>query len=145
MCWAAFQDLGRQEGRNQHGLCPHGLITVSPVCLLPRPAFSTWGKHGCRPLQHLPAARGSLVPHPKIPRKGVACPFLDQSFRARAESHCANVEAWLCTVVSISLLKVEQLRLREGDSLIKDHTASEWESWDFDSSQSVCRACAVSK
>ena len=47
-------------------------------------------------------------------------------------------------MVSISLLEMEQLRLREGDSLIKDHTASEWESWDFNSSQSVCRACAVS-
>ena len=65
------------------------------------------------------------------------CSFLDQSLRARAESHCENVEALLYTVVSASFLQVEQLRLRESDSFIKDHIVSEWESWGLNSSQSL--------
>lgn len=91
-------------------------------------AADYWTPPSCTRLSHFTS---------KDPREGVTCSFLDQSLRARAESHCENVEALLYTVVSVSFLQVEQLRLKESDSFIKDHIVSEWESWGLNSSQSL--------
>lgn len=38
----------------------------------------------------------------KDPQEGVMCSFLDQSLRARTESHCENVEGLLYPVVRVS-------------------------------------------